>query len=587
MTQHVRRPRYRVAAQIAGAAVLALAAQWCMAQQVPGSEFIRIDPLSTSPRGRTQPPTTIEEQQQVPPGTPVYPSQQSTTDAATLLRDEDAAAADGEAMFGEQLFRPGAPQAYGAGFNPDYKLAIGDRVALRMWGAFTYEAIQPVDAQGNVFLPNVGPIRVADVRNADLNRIVQSAVRKVYRSNVGVYATLEASQPVRVYVTGYVPAPGQYAGLAAESILGYLSRAGGVDPERGSYIDVQVIRGGQDRGVFSLYDFLLDGALPPIQLQDGDSIVVGGRHNTVRVTGEVFNAYGFEFQEDSIPAIELLKLARPKPTATHVSIVHRAGLTQVGEYHSIGALDGVMLSAGDEVSVVADRTVASILVRVDGAIDSSRVLTLPYGSRLRDALALVKPKPEAQPEAVQLFRRSVAERQKEMLEVSLRVLESAALTARSATSEESALRAQEAALVERFVAKARAIETRGQVVLSDRSAAMDTLLEDGDVLFVPEQSSIVMVHGEVTIPRAIAYDSDSTVSDYVRLAGGAMQRDAYSRVLLMRQDGTFADSPRAKPRPGDEILVLAKVGTRNIEVTRGITQILYQLAVAARVALDL
>ena len=95
-----------------------------------------------------------------------------------------------------------------------------------------------------------------------------------------------------------------------------------------------------------------------------------------------------------------------------------------------------------------------------------------------------------------------------------------------------------------------------------------------------------MVHGEVTIPRAIAYDSDSTVADYVRLAGGAMQRDAYSRVLLMRQDGTFADSPRAKPRPGDEILVLAKVGTRNIEVTRGITQIMYQLAVAARVVLD-
>ena len=576
MTQHARTTRSRMGAILAGATVLAFVAQWSMAQQAPTTDPRRADPLPTNPRGLTQPPI----------GTPTYPVQQPTTDAATLLAGEEADAADGEAMFGEQLFRPGAPQAYGAGFNPDYMLAIGDRVALRMWGAFTYEAIQPVDAQGNLFLPNVGPIHVAGVRNADLNEVVRSSVRKVYRSNVGVYASLESSQPVRVYVTGYVLAPGQYAGLAAESILGYLARAGGVDPDRGSYIDVRVLRDGREQGTFSLYDFLLRGALPPIQLQDGDTIVVGGRHNTVRVTGEVFSSYGFEFTDESIPATELLKLARPKATATHLSIVHKAGLTQIGEYHSIDALDDVLLSAGDEVSVVADRSVASILVRVDGAIDSSRVLTLPYGSRLRDALALVKPKPEAQPEAVQLFRRSVAERQKEMLEMSLRVLESSALTARSATSEESALRAQEAAMIERFVAKARTIETRGQVVLSDRSAAKDTLLEDGDVLFVPEQSSIVMVHGEVTIPRAIAYDSDSTVADYVRMAGGAMQRDAYSRVLLMRQDGTFADSPRAKPRPGDEILVLAKVGTRNIEVTRGITQILYQLAIAAGVILD-
>ena len=587
MTQHLRATRSRAIALAAGAAALALAAQWCLAQQPPGTDPLRIDPLNTSPRGRTQPAQSIEEQRQVPAGTPPYPVQQPTTDAAALLREEDAAAADGGAMFGEQLFRPGAPQAYGAGFNPDYLLSIGDRVALRMWGAFTYEAIQPVDAQGNVFLPNVGPIHVAGVRNADLDEVVRSAVKTVYRSNVGVYATLEASQPVRVYVTGFVRAPGQYAGMAAESLLGYLARAGGVDSARGSYIDVQLHRGGQLRATFSLYDFLLRGELPPFQLQDGDSIVVGGRHSTVRVTGEVFNAYGFEFTGDSLPAVELLKLARPKATATHLSIVHKAGLTQVGEYHPIGGLGSVMLSAGDEVSVVADRTVESILVRVDGAIDSSRVLTLPYGSRLRDALALIQPKPEARPAAVQLFRISVAERQKEMLDLSLRVLETAALTARSATSEESALRAQEAALITRFVERARGVEPLGQVVLGERSAAMETLLENGDVLRIPEESSIVMVHGEVTMPRAIAYDSDSTVADYVRLAGGQMQRDAYSRVLLMRQDGTFADSPRAKPRPGDEILVLAKVGTRNIEVTRGITQILYQLAVAARVALDL
>ena len=399
----------------------------------------RADPLTTNPRGLTQPPI----------GTPSFPVQQPTTDAATLLTGDDAAPADGEAMFGEQLFRPGAPQAYGAGFNPDYMLSIGDRVALRMWGAFTYEAIQPVDAQGNVFLPNVGPIHVAGVRNADLNEVVQASVRKVYRSNVGVYASLEASQPVRVYVTGFVVAPGQYAGLAAESILGYLARAGGVDPDRGSYIDVRVLRGGQQQ--WEVQPLRLPAARStPADPASGRRYdrgrrpaQHGPRHGRgiqllrIRIHGRKHS--GHRAAEAGAP--------QGRRRRTSASFTRRASPSSASTIRST-ALDGVMLSAGDEVSVVADRTVASILVRVDGAIDSSRVLTLPYGSRLRDALALVKPKPEAQPEAVQLFRRSVAERQKEMLEISLRVLESSALTARSATSEESALRAQEAALID-------------------------------------------------------------------------------------------------------------------------------------------
>jgi hypothetical protein len=324
-----------------------------------------------------------------------------------------------------------------------------------------------------------------------------------------------------------------------------------------------------------------------VQLQDGDTIVVGGRRNAVTVSGDVFNSYGFEFRGEQVPAAEILALARPRPGATHVSITRKVGARQFGEYHALDSLGGVLLSAGDELAVVSDRTIATILVRVDGAIDSSRVLTLPYGSKLQDALALVRPNAQAQPEAVQLYRTSVAERQREMLEMSLRVLETQALTARSATSEEAALRAREAAQIMQFIERARAVQPRGQVVLAGRETAMTTLLEDGDVLVIPERSSIVMVHGEVTQPNAIAFDSRSSVADYVRLAGGHTQRDRNARVVLVRRDGTFVEDSRAIPEPGDEVLVLPRVGSRNVEIARGISQILYQLAIAAKVVIDL
>ncbi len=489
-------------------------------------------------------------------------------------------------MFGEQLFHGGA-QTYSVGFNPDYSLSIGDRITVRLWGAFDYEAEQTVDPQGNIFIPNVGPVRVNGVRNADLNAIVRAEVQRVYRDNVDVYVSLEASQPVRIFVTGFVRAPGQYAGAAGESILGYLTRAGGIDPLRGSYIDIELRRSGDTRATFDLYDFLLLGRLDPVQLQDGDTIVVGGRHNTVRVTGEVFNAFGFEFRGDRMSAADILSLARPRPSATHVSITHKTGLRQYGEYHELDQLASVTLAAGAELAVVADRAVETILVRVDGAVESSRVLTLPYGSRLRDAIELLTLTPEAQPEALQLYRASVAERQREMLDVSLRVLETYALTARSATSEEAALRGREAEQISRFVERARTVEPRGQVVLAGHESATETLLQNGDVLVIPERSTIVMVHGEVTQPSAIAFEPKARVRDYVAMAGGTTQRPRNTRMLLIRRDGSFVEDRRAVPEPGDEILVLPRVASKNVEITRGITQILYQLAIAARVVIDL
>ena len=444
-----------------------------------------------------------------------------------------------------------------------------------------------MDTQGNVFVPNVGPIPVAGISNRDLNGFVRAAIRNVFRSNVEVYATLEASQPVRVFVTGFVRAPGQYAGVSADSILGFLRRAGGVDSARGSYIDVRLMRGGVERASFDFYDFLIEGRLEPLQIQDGDTIVVGSRHNTVRVSGDVFNKYGFEFKESKISAKELMRLAHPKPSATHVSVVHKNGTEQFSDYYSVGELDDVFLQSGDELAVVTDRRISTILVRVDGAIDSSRVLTLPYGSTLEDALAKITPKPEATPEAVQLFRLSVAERQREMLDVSLRVLERSALTSRSMTMEEAALRGREADQVVEFIDRARQIKPRGQVVLAGRESVMDTLLEDGDVLVIPERSSIVMVQGEVAYPNAISFDSRSTVDDYVELAGGTIQRSRDTRILLVRQDGTIIESKSARPNAGDMILVLPRIGVRSLEVTRGITQILFQIAVVAQVVLDL
>ena len=107
-----------------------------------------------------------------------------------------------------QIFFTGAFTKKGiTQFNPDYVVAIGDKIQARFWGAYEYDSLVTVDPKGNIYLPHVGPVKVMGVRNKDLQRVVESAVNKIFLANVSSYSSLAAAQPVRVYVGGFVKSP--------------------------------------------------------------------------------------------------------------------------------------------------------------------------------------------------------------------------------------------------------------------------------------------------------------------------------------------------------------------------------------------
>ncbi|GAQ95141.1 SLBB domain-containing protein [Thermodesulfovibrio aggregans] len=488
-------------------------------------------------------------------------------------------------VFGEQLFLGKFASEQYTGFNPDYQVAIGDRITIRMWGAVQFESTLTVDPQGNIFIPQVGPVYMLGVRNAELNSVVESAVRKVFKNIVGVYASLETAVPVKVFVTGFVKNPGLYGGLSSNSVLYYLDRAGGVDSQRGSFIDITVLRAQQIRKKVNLYDFLLNGKLELIQMVDGDTIFVAPKKSTFTVTGEVFNPFQFEFEGEYISGKNAMALAKPKPGATHLTVTRKQGLEKYTEYYALTELEKVKIYNGDEVTVLSDRYPGTILVRVEGAHMGSHALVLPYGATMKDVLPKIVPNVRSNLEAIQLFRKSVAQRQKEMLLTSLQQLQNYALTGRSETQEEANLRAKEAELIMKFIDLAKNIEPKGQITLGSLEEAKVTLLEDGDVITIPEKTSVVMVHGEVRFPNAILYAPDKDIDYYIEQSGGFTQRANKNVIVVLHQNGKFEDGDKAKIQPGDEIFVLPKIEAKSIEIVRGITQILYQIAVTARVLL--
>lgn len=522
-----------------------------------------------------------------PPAVPAAPAEAvATPPPAQTLPLPTLPGGAAPVVFGSQMFSGRFAALNFTGFNPDYQVAVGDRLLLRMWGAVTLEAPQSVDPQGNIFIPNVGPVHVLGVRNQDLNRQIEEQVRRTFRSSVGVYATLDSAQPVKIYVTGFVRAPGLYGGLSSDSVLSYLDKAGGIDPERGSYLSVTVLRGGKPRATMNLYRFLLEGQLERLQFQDGDTVVVQPRRHAVTVGGEAQNAYVFELEGPEVPAAELLRLALPKPSATHLSIVRNTGVQLTSEYHPLAEAGKVTVRSGDLVTFTADKYTTTLLVRVSGAQLGERALVMQRGATMKDLVERLNPSPEANLDGLQLFRRSVQQRQRQSLDVTLRNLETAVLTARSATNEEAMLRKTEADLMLNFITRARSVQPLGQVVLSNAEEAGKLLLEDGDVINIPERSHLVLLSGEVLFPNALVYSPGAAVDDYVQLAGGYTQSADTSKQVVLRPNGSVAPGG-SQPQAGDEVMILPRIDSKNLEITRAISQVVYQIAVVAKVALGL
>lgn len=506
----------------------------------------------------------------------------------TLAEEEDGKVR----VFGANVFTGRFSQQPFTGFNPDYQIMIGDSIRVQFWGAVDLSEVKPVDAQGNIFIQGIGPIRVQGVRNDKLTSVIEGRVKEVYREQVGIYANLESSQPVSVIVSGFVRRPGMYRGLSSDSALYFLDLAGGIDLERGSFLDVRVLRNSKLRQKINLYDFLLHGELPALQFADGDTVHVGAITNSVTVEGAAHNVGRFEFAEEQVPAARILEWVGPKAEATHLRVKRSDSGDTTAEYLPLIAIQSLTLRPGDSVLLVPEIRRQTIVVEVAGEHDSAREFALPRGSKIGDILPLLVANPRSNIDAIQLFRASVKERQKVLLDQSLDQLEHEVLTARSTTDEEAALRLKESELIQKFVDRARKLTPQGLVVLGNPEQVRDLYLEDGDVLFVPKRSNVIALAGQVMFPTSVAFIPGASAEDYIEKAGGFTRNADKNRILIRRVNGEIDTlngkaSSAAELRPGDEIMVLPEPDLKALQVGKTLAEVLFRLAVSTAVILAL
>jgi polysaccharide export outer membrane protein len=291
--------------------------------------------------------------------------------------------------FGYELFnseRVSAEPQTNVPVPNDYIIGPGDSLKLQLYGKETgnYELI--VNNEGNVAIPELGPLSIAGASYSEAKRLI---LQKYEQQKIGVEAFITMGQlkTIQVFLVGEVYRPGTLTLNSLSTVTTALFNSGGVS-NIGSLRNIEIKRNGKTVTTFDLYDLIVYGNTEnDIRLQQGDVIFVPTVAKIVSIEGEVRRPAIYELTSNE-SFDDLLTLAgglMPNANKKSIQLVRNdivKGLTILSLNSNDKNQRSAALTNGDFVSVPTANLEFTNAIRVLGAINSPQLVSLTQKQKL-------------------------------------------------------------------------------------------------------------------------------------------------------------------------------------------------------------
>ena len=413
----------------------------------------------------------------------------------------EAMSPSGKRVFGRDIFNNKSltfePQMNIA-TPQNYVLGPGDQLVIDVYGDTQKSEQLTVSPDGDVTVPEYGPIHVAGLSVASAQKRVRSRLGSYYQSS-DIKVTVGQTRSIMVNVMGEVRTPGTYTLSAFATVFHALYMAGGIS-NLGTLRNIKVFRQGRQISSVDVYEFILNGRLAGnVRLQENDVIQVGPYESIVEIDGSVKRPMAYELRKNESLAT-LLKYAGGYTNNAYkksMRVVRNNGrmksVFNVEEFE----MNAFKMTDGDVVTV--DR----ILDRFENMVEVKGAVFRPGMYNLGDKVNSI---------------RSLVE------------------TADGLTEEAMVSRAVLRRLKPNRTQEVISIDLKG---ILDGTAA-DVPLENEDILFIPTQAEHQNLHtltisGEVIFPGTYEYADNMTIEDLILQAGGLTDNASTVKVDVSRR----------------------------------------------------
>lgn len=428
-------------------------------------------------------------------------------------------------LYGEQTGQPAGTEYFGVGetsgkrvfgrdifnnksltFEPvmniatpqNYVLGPGDQLIIDVYGDTQRSEQLTVSPDGDVNVPEYGPIHVAGLSVSAAQSKVRSSLGTYYESS-DIKVTVGQTRTILVNVMGEVKAPGTYTLSAFATVFHALYMAGGIS-DLGTLRNIKVYRQGRQISVVDVYEFILNGRLAGnVRLQDNDVVQVGPYESIVDISGRVKRPMAYELRKNESLATLL------KYSGGFASDAYKKSLRVLRKNGRMKSVYNV-----EEFEMPEFKMFDGDSVDVDSIIDRFENMVEVKGAIFRPGMYQLG-------EKVNSVRSLI----------------------------ESADGLTEEALVSRAVLRRMKPNRTQEVVSIDlkgimEGTAADVPLENEDILFVPtlaehQNLRTLTINGEVIFPGTYEYAEKMTIEDLILQAGGLTDHASTVKVDVSRR----------------------------------------------------
>lgn len=485
----------------------------------------------------------------------------------------------------------------------DYRINPGDHLRIGLTGSVQANNLElTVDADGRVFIPRVGAVRVSGIRYGDLQAQLASAVSREYRS-FRVAVSVARLHGITVYVTGFAAQPGSYTVGSLSTVVNAVLAAGGPSVG-GSFRSIQVRRDGHLISDFDLYDLLLKGdKSTDVVLQNGDVVFIASAGAQVAVIGSVnheaiFETRGVETLNDAVMFAGGFSTVADE---SRLLVLDSLGTTGTGfqqltpaEIRARPALRGQIVRVLSGIDIARPLQQQPVLVTLSGEVTKPGRYYVSPGTPLEAVIAQAGGlTTQAYPYGAVFTRDSLRQQQRLSYDRAVRdvdfLLTAQPLTASVSTNE---LTPERLAEVRSVVTQLEQRRPEGRLVLDGPADATalpgDIVLENNDAVFVPSRPVTVGVFGSVPSAASFRFRPGSRIGDYIERAGGVQKIGDRKSIFVIRSNGTVlarkrhhGDFLKATALPGDLIFVPIDAGRGEFWAKlRDITSVLFNGIIA-------
>ena len=418
--------------------------------------------------------------------------------------------------------------------DASYILDFGDVLEIQLIGQKDVTDTYAIARDGSINLPDIGKLNLSGLSLNDASDLIKA---KVNASFIGTNAfiSLKNVRDINILIVGNAYNPGIYTLNGNSNMLHALSMAGGIN-DIGSYRNISLVRSGKIIDTLDLYEVLLYGKYDFSKgLRSGDSVVVNTIGKIVSFESGAMREAVYELKADETFE-ELLKFSNgfSKNNDFDNIVIKRvaAGKSKVinltlDDLYSFEFLDndsifireykidtvyiqGSVMNPG-EYKFNRGTTLSEAIIAA-GGYDSS---AYPFGGYLENLKAL------------------------EVNKISKEKLYDVFLTNLITNGISSG---QDSGLGE-LLLQIKETESTGRVIaefdldLIRNNKYLDTTIEDGDRILIPQSTQQVYVQGEIANSGAIRYSPNKGIDYYLNKSGGLLESSDEDNLFIVHPNG--------------------------------------------------